>query len=182
VESGANGMVRSVSMVSKKFAAALRLGIAALLPLFFTVLIHGSGNGLPPKPASGPDAEREAAAEKVVDQALKTWQERLDLKDWKIDVTLVHPSSLDPKTLGNIHWDLNTKKATISVLSAYDYRLATQDMLDDMEFTVVHELIHLHLAALPHTDSSRPLEEHAVNEIARALLRLAKPVPAPPVK
>ena len=167
-------------MVSKKSAAAIHLGLAALLPLLFTVLVHGSGSSVPSLPSPRPETEREAAAKRVVNQSLQTWQERLDLKDWKIDVTLVHPSELDPKTLGNVHWDLNTKQATIRVLSAGDYMLATPAMLDDMEFTVVHELIHLHLAALPHTDASRPLEEHAVNEIARALLRLAKRVP--PVK
>jgi hypothetical protein len=166
-------------MVSKKFAAAIHLGIAALLPLFFTVLVHGSGSG-PSLPVSRPETERETSAKRMVNQALHTWQERLHLQDWKIDAVLVHPSDLDPKTLGNVHWDLNTKQATIRVLSAGDYTLATPAMLDDMEFTVVHELIHLHLAALPHTNASGPIEEHAVNEIARALLRLAKP--ATPLK
>ena len=160
-------------MVSKKVSAALHLGIAAILPLFFVALVRGSGSPTVAAP-SAPEVEREANAEHYVSQVLHTWQERLDLKDWKIQAALVRPTKLEPKTLGNIHWDLNTKHATISVLSAYDYTLPTQPMLDDMEFTVVHELIHLHLANLPKTDASRPLEEHAVNEIARALLQLAK--------
>ncbi len=168
-------------MVSKKLPAATHLGIAAILPLVLVALVHGSGsNKQQPATASASrqtsprDAEREAVAQRFVGQSLATWQERLDLKDWKIKVDLVRPSALEPKTLGNIHWDLNTKEATIGVLSAYDYTLPTPAMLDDMEFTVVHELIHLHLAALPHTDDSRMPEEHAVNEIARALLALAK--------
>jgi hypothetical protein len=113
-------------------------------------------------------------AQRFVGKALQTWQQRLELKDWKVKVNLVRPSDLEPKTLGNIHWDLKTKQATIAVLSAYDYTLPTQAMLDDMEFTVVHELVHLQLATLPHTDASRLPEEHAVNELARALLQLAK--------
>ena len=174
VEFDTGWMVRSISMVSKKVSAATPLRIAAILPLIFVALVRGSGTP-PPSPApSAPDVQREAAAERYVNQELQIWQERLDLKDWKIEVALVRPAKLEPKTLGNIHWDLNTKQATISVLSAYDYTLPTQPMLDDMEFTVVHELIHLHLASLPKTDASRPLEEHAVNEIARALLRLVK--------
>jgi hypothetical protein len=47
-------------------------------------------------------------------------------------------------------------------------------MLDDMEFTVVHELVHLQLSSLPRSEASRSAEEHAVNEIAGALLKLAK--------
>ena len=46
------------------------------------------------------------------------------------------------------------------------------EMLADVEFTVVHELIHLELSSLPRSDASRSEEEHAVNQIARALLAL----------
>jgi hypothetical protein len=165
-------------MVSKKFGAAIRLGLAALLPLCLIALVRGSGSVVAKRPVSRRDQERESIARRFVDQSLQTWQARLDLKDWKIAVDLVRPRDLEPKTLGNIHWDIDTKEATIRVLSAYDYSLATPAMLDDMEFTIVHELIHLHLASLPHTSDSVMPEEHAVNEIAGALLRLAKHRPA----
>jgi hypothetical protein len=45
-------------------------------------------------------------------------------------------------------------------------------MLDDMELTIVHELVHLQLASLPRSEASRSTEEHAVNGIADALLDL----------
>lgn len=102
------------------------------------------------------------------------WQERLNLKDWDIKFQLVRADKLEPKTLGNINWDADVKGAKISVLSTYDYQLPYHEMLDDMEFTVVHELVHLHLASLPRSEASRRVEEHAVNELAAALLRLAK--------
>jgi hypothetical protein len=172
-------MVRLVSMVSKKLVAATPL--AALLPLLLVSLVHGSGSVTPspsqpvsPVPPSRAEREREAVAERFVGKCLHTWQQRLDLKDWKVKVDLVRPTALEPKTLGNIHWDVKTKEARISVLSAYDYKLPTRAMLDDMEFTVVHELVHLQLASLPHTDASRMPEEHAVNELSHALLQLAK--------
>jgi hypothetical protein len=76
--------------------------------------------------------------------------------------------------LGNIHWDTDTKHASISVLSSYDYKLPYPEMLADMELTVVHELVHLHLASLPRSDASRRVEEHAVNELSKALLKLSK--------
>jgi hypothetical protein len=69
---------------------------------------------------------------------------------------------------------MDVKAARISVLSTYDYKLPHKEMLADMEFTVVHELVHLHLASLPRSDASRRVEEHAVNELAAALLKLAK--------
>ena len=59
------------------------------------------------------------------------------------------------------------------MLSSSDYKLPYREMLNDMEFTVVHELVHLQLASLPRSDASRRVEEHAVNELARALLKLA---------
>jgi hypothetical protein len=118
--------------------------------------------------------ERETTAAKFVAQKLQTWQDRMNLKDWNIRVQLVRADQLEPKTLGNIHWDTDSKTATIDVLSTEDYRLPWKAMLDDMEFTIVHELVHLELASLPRSEASRRVEEHAVNEIASALLKMAR--------
>ena len=118
--------------------------------------------------------ERDAAAATFVVQKLQTWQDRMNLKNWDIRVQLLKASQLEPKTLGNIHWDTDLKTATISVLSPEDYKLPYKAMLDDMEFTIVHELVHLELASLPRSEASRRVEEHAVNEIATALLKLAR--------
>src|SRR5689334_12718313 len=123
-----------------------------------------------------PSAEtaRECAriSETYVAERLAVWQQRLKLQDWKIVVLMAHPTDLKPKTLGNIHWDADKKSAVIRVLDASDYHMGCHDMLDDMEFTVVHELIHLELSSLPRSDASRRDEEYAVNQIADALLAL----------
>jgi hypothetical protein len=107
-----------------------------------------------------------------VNERLATWQQRLSLQDWKISIIMSHPSDLKPKTLGNIHWDSDKKSAVIRVLDASDYHMPYREMLDDMEFTVVHELIHLELSSLPRSEASRRDEEHAVNQITDALLKL----------
>jgi hypothetical protein len=117
--------------------------------------------------------EREATAASFVTRKLQIWQDRMNLKDWNIRVRLVRADQLEPQTLGNIHWDTDTRTASIGVLSPADYKLPEQAMLDDMEFTIVHELVHLELASLPRSEASRRVEEHAVNEIAAALLKLA---------
>jgi len=104
------------------------------------------------------------------------WQHRLNLDDWNISVAVVRASDLKPRTLGNIHWDTGSKSAVIRVLDPVDYTLKGQAMLRDVEFTVVHELIHLELAPvlspLERTDANRRDEEHAVNHMADALLKL----------
>jgi hypothetical protein len=46
------------------------------------------------------------------------------------------------------------------------------DALKDMEFTIVHELVHLQLSSLPRNDASRSAEEKAVNTLTDALLNL----------
>lgn len=112
------------------------------------------------------------AAEGFVGEKLAIWQDRLNLRDWNLSVKLVPSTDLKPKTLGNIHWDTATKSATIRILNVAEYRLAYPEMLADMEFTVVHELIHLQLSSLPRSDASRGAEERAVNQLTQALLNL----------
>ena len=154
-------------MLYRFFAATLPTSVAVLLFSFFPVQAAPSGVQLD-------SPQTQATVAKFVNDALHVWQERMNLKDWDIHVELVRADKLEPKTLGNIHWDTDVKKATIDVLSPLDYQLPYNAMLADMEVTVVHELVHLELASLPRSDASRRVEEHAVNEIANALLRLAR--------
>jgi len=116
--------------------------------------------------------EQCVTAETFLTQKLAIWQKRLKLEDWDIGLKLVHPNELKPKTLGNIHWDSDKKRANIKVLSPLDFKLAFPEALKDMEFTVVHELIHLQLSSLPRNEASRSAEEKAVNTLTDALLSL----------
>ncbi len=107
-----------------------------------------------------------------VTERLAYWQHRLKLDDWRISVAQARQSQLKPRTLGAISWDKGKKTAQIWVLDPADYQLPYREMLDDMELTIVHELVHLELASLPRSQASRSSEEHAVNGIADALLEL----------
>src|SRR5579872_983883 len=60
--------------------------------------------------------ERITVAETFLNQKLFIWQKRLKLEDWNITFKLVRLSELKPKTLGNIHWDSDLKKANMSIL------------------------------------------------------------------
>lgn len=134
-----------------------------------------------PAEASAPAVtahERTVLVESFAAEKLCSWQKRLDLEDWKITVEVARSSELKPRTLGNIHWDTDKKTAVIHVLDPADYKLPFPDMLADIEFTVVHELIHLELAPvlapLQRNDANRREEEHAVNHMTDALLHLER--------
>src|ERR1043165_1269667 len=81
--------------------------------------------------------ERTLLASSYTTERLWMWQRRLNLADWNVSVVMSRATELKPKTLGNIHWDLDKKTAVIRVLDPADYRLAPKEMLQDMEFTVV---------------------------------------------
>jgi len=122
--------------------------------------------------------ERTALVQSFATEKLSGWQKRLNLEDWKISVQVARASELKARTLGNIHWDTDKKTATIHVLDPADYKLPFPDILADIEFTVVHELIHLELAPvlapLQRNDANRREEEHAVNHMTDALLQLER--------
>lgn len=97
-------------------------------------------------------------AGRFVNERLAVWRQRLNLEDWHISVAMTRRSDLKPKTLGGIRWDKNKKSAVIGVLDPSEYQLPFREMLGDMEFTIVHELVHLELASLPRSEASRSSE------------------------
>lgn len=117
------------------------------------------------------DEQRQIAGQ-FIQERLSMWQQRLKLTDWKISIEMARRDNLKPKTLGATRWDKDKKSATIWVLDPSEYKLAFPDVLNDLELTVVHELVHLELASLPRSEASRSNEEHAVNRIAEALIAL----------
>jgi hypothetical protein len=123
-------------------------------------------------------SERSALVGSFASERLWVWQKRLNLKEWNISVVVSRATELKAKTVGNIHWDREKKTAVIRVLDPADYDLALEPMLKDIEFTVVHELIHLEmvpiLSDLQRSAENRLEEEHAVNHLAEALLKLAR--------
>jgi hypothetical protein len=161
-------------MATDRKGVAVRLGIAALLILSSGPTLCLAGSASAAAALNETSDPRDAQALRFVYDKLELWQKRMNLSDWTISPRLVRKSALAPKTLGGIRWDRGTKTATVDVLSTHDYNVPEQAMLDDMEFTIVHELVHLHLSPLPRSEASRTVEEHVVNEIARALIKLAK--------
>jgi hypothetical protein len=135
-----------------------------------------SSNGVTPTADAGalPGLSAARAADEFLADCLPVWQQRLGLEEWKITLVMTPRIALKPGTLGGIKWDKSKKTAVMSILDSSDYTGSTEEMLRDMEFTVVHELIHLELASLPKSETSRRTEERAVNNLAKALLGLPR--------
>jgi hypothetical protein len=153
---------------------ASRVPIFALLPriLLLFLLTSFAETGLAENVGDTETLQRDALAETFVQEKLAVWQRNLSLDDWRISIVACRRSDLKARTLGGIRWDKGRKTAEIRVLAASEYQQPLTGMLEDMEFTIVHELVHLHLASLPRSEASRRDEERAVNQLALALLRL----------
>ena len=63
---------------------------------------------------------------------------------------------------------------TRKVLNPSDYDLAPTDIAEDIEYTVVHELIHLQLSVLPRDAGRKDVEEQVVNKLADALMQFER--------
>ena len=161
-----------LAMFRQSFSGSL------VCPLFLFIAFAGNAPAQSPTPTSSA-LVCAVSPEEFLTARLVVWQQRLKLSDWKISVVLSHPSGLKPNTIGHIHWDLQAKTASIRVLDAADYRMACPEALNDMELTVVHELVHLVLSSLTRSEADRGSEEHTVNQISNALLDLDR-VTGPP--
>lgn len=109
--------------------------------------------------------EANSAAGLPVQTMLHKWQTRLTLTDWQIDVRIVPAGSLGVTESGlaevaNILYDLSRRSAAIRIENASS---------QEVEEALVHELVHLTLAAwLPPNLSEE--EEHTVDKFAAALI------------
>jgi hypothetical protein len=149
-----SGQSSSVFLNSTLFLPVLLFTLAASVPA------HAAPNCSTPQ-------------EPFLTARLAVWQQRLDLQDWTLTVIPTRARDLKPQTLGHIDWDVDKKTAKVRVLAVSDYdTMACSAALDDMELTVVHELVHLVLSRLRHTGTNFSEEEQAVNQLADALLKL----------
>src|SRR5579871_3437730 len=102
------------------------MGPLHLSPRFFKQVIPvlsllglAAGRCFAPQTPPEPDPKlRSALAETFLQQRLPFWQNRLHLQDWKVSIHSVPTAELRPHTLGNIHWDKDTKTGVIRVLDA----------------------------------------------------------------
>lgn len=108
---------------------------------------------------------------------VREWQERLRLLDWDIVSKYERMDEMPDGKQGTMGWTLMKKQAVMRVLDPIDYPRYCKDFPQDIEATVVHELLHLHLEpAAPDKkdDAAFGLFECAVDQVARALVGMKR--------
>jgi hypothetical protein len=112
-----------------------------------------------------------------VQESCEQWQKVLRLQDWVIKAGIYRERDMHlGKCCGECEWNLKTKIATIRILDPIDYP-DNLIMDQDMEKTLVHELLHLHFGPLyADTDdtSINDAQEQAIDCIANALVNISR--------
>lgn len=113
-------------------------------------------------------------SQEQLEEKLLYWQENLRLRDWIIKVTIKRQREMSQSNrLGEVEFNIYTKTAMISVLDPIDYDDWGKQ---DMENTLVHELLHLHFSEINYhfggqEDVYSVLEEQAIESIAHGLIK-----------
>lgn len=100
------------------------------------------------------------------------WQKILRLQDWQVDIDFYRARDFtNADALGECTFNINSREGFIKILDPIDY-----DGEYDLEWTVVHELLHLHFAQWTAANNYEcPISgEQAIDSIAQALTRLNK--------
>lgn len=102
-------------------------------------------------------------------EACAVWQQRLRLMDWHILVKIKREREFSrSERAAEVGIDWPHKESEIYLLDPLDYP-PTCFALQDHEFTLVHELLHIHMNAI-HDDPDLRALEQAINSIAGALV------------
>lgn len=107
-------------------------------------------------------------------ERLAHWQKVLRLQDWDVKVVVVRASQMEcGGNAGENTWQLSTKTALIKLCDPVDWPEDTR-WEQDMEETLVHELLHLHMALFQpeHDTLEHAMMEQAICCIATGLVAL----------
>jgi hypothetical protein len=105
-----------------------------------------------------------------LEKKLEEWQKRLRLQDWIIKVRIARASELPEGSMACVRATLAKKTAGILILDPIDYE---PDLMlpQDMENSLVHELLHLHLEPIHMEDDTKLIAvEQAIESITSGLL------------
>jgi hypothetical protein len=101
------------------------------------------------------------------------WQKVLRLQDWIVVTKIKRGRDMSiPDVCGSCNWELTQRLAAINILDPIDY---PPDAIapNDMELTLVHELLHLHFAAVE-PEGASVAGEQAIESISWGLVNLAR--------
>jgi hypothetical protein len=113
--------------------------------------------------------------ESALQKACALWQKRLRLQDWDVRVRVRRKAQMSAeKCRACVDADLRLKEALIEIQDPIDY--TPKIWVNDMEQSLVHELLHLHFAPFEAEEGTAELvaQEQAIELIACALVNLAR--------
>lgn len=107
-----------------------------------------------------------------LDAILREWQTALRLQHWTITIQYTRRLGASAQN----RYFINSLKSKIEVIDPIDYDADFCNEPQDVERSVVHELMHLHFAPIsPDNDSPGHLhEEQAVETLARAVVAIKR--------
>jgi hypothetical protein len=98
------------------------------------------------------------------------------LQDWFITASIKRSRDLLDNSQACVSWVLNKKMATIGIIDPIDYPPDSM-FPQDMEISLVHELLHLHFAPISDKDFDNQFElaeEQAIESISFGLINAAR--------
>lgn len=104
------------------------------------------------------------------------WQNQLKLNNWRIAIGIERKTAFNnSQSIGEIDYVLPLRQAIIKVLDPLDY--PNSPFKQDMEITLVHELLHLHFALFePKSDDSLEflIMESTIEQLANILVEMKR--------
>ena len=115
--------------------------------------------------------------EEKLRELCKEWQERLGLQSWNVKTGIYRERNFcGPERQGENEYNLATGTSLIRILDPVDY--PESKFKQDMEVTLVHELLHLVFAPFEPDEDSKELEqkfmERAICQLSGALVKLKR--------
>ena len=113
-------------------------------------------------------------------QLCREWQKRLHLENWHILVDIKRRDEFDIEdSQGEIHYQLCSADASISIVDHCDWPTDTL-FKQDMEKTLVHELLHIPMAIFEPDEDDEPIKhdlwEQFIETMARNLVSIKREI------
>jgi hypothetical protein len=105
---------------------------------------------------------------------LRKWQHIVRLEDWDIAINFGRWHEVHEEAVAHCHYSRARREAHLVIRHPDDWGPETWAGDNDMELTIVHELLHLKLSGLDNTDATKQVEEALVEQMARSLVRLKR--------
>jgi hypothetical protein len=103
------------------------------------------------------------------------WQNRLGLAHWRIDIRFGRRDEFENGVIANVTQQVEFERAVIKILESYQH---SSLFSQDIEQSIVHELLHIVFATLDPEDGyygvQKVLSEQVINRLAQVLVDLKR--------